>query len=72
MESRTAERVAKNLESLKYQVHQHIGGHGVVGIFRNGPGKVILLLAELGALPIEELNGLAVQYQEAHGAPLWQ
>ncbi|KID84084.1 Peptidase M20 [Metarhizium guizhouense ARSEF 977] len=59
MESRTAERVAKHLESLRYQVHQHIGGHGVVGVFRNGPGKVILLRAELDALPIEELTDLS-------------
>lgn len=58
MESRTAERVAKHLKSLRYQVHQHIGGHGVVGVFRNGPGKVILLRAELDALPIEELTDL--------------
>ncbi|KID93437.1 zinc metallopeptidase, partial [Metarhizium majus ARSEF 297] len=58
VESRTAERVAKHLESLRYQVHQHIGGHGVVGVFRNGPGKVILLRAELDALPIEELTDL--------------
>ncbi|KAF5131305.1 Hippurate hydrolase [Metarhizium anisopliae] len=58
VESRTAERVAKHLESLRYQVHQHIGGDGLVGAFRNGPGKVILLRAELDALPIEELTDL--------------
>ncbi|KAK3366646.1 metal-dependent amidase/aminoacylase/carboxypeptidase [Lasiosphaeria ovina] len=40
------------------QVSTAIGGHGVVGIMRNGDGKTILLRAELDALPIEEQTGL--------------
>jgi amidohydrolase len=35
-------------------VTTNIGGHGVVGILRNGPGKTILIRAELDALPILE------------------
>ncbi|KAG8409405.1 hypothetical protein J3459_017581 [Metarhizium acridum] len=58
MESKTAERVAKHLESLKYDIHPHVSGHRVIGVFRNGPGQVILLRAELDALPIEELTDL--------------
>ncbi|KAL2131082.1 hypothetical protein VTI74DRAFT_5578 [Chaetomium olivicolor] len=54
LEAKTAEKVAAHLERLGYTVHSGIGGHGVVGVFSNGPGKTILMRAELDALPILE------------------
>ncbi|CRL25919.1 Peptidase M20 [Penicillium camemberti] len=57
-ESRTAAVVAGHLEALGYQVQRNIGGHGVVGLLNNGPGKTVLLRSELDALPIEEDTGL--------------
>jgi metal-dependent amidase/aminoacylase/carboxypeptidase family protein len=52
MEANTARIVAQHLSRIGYEVHTGIGGHGVVGVLRNGGGKTILMRAELNALPI--------------------
>ncbi|KAI9683617.1 MAG: hypothetical protein M1829_004921 [Trizodia sp. TS-e1964] len=58
-EEETAAVVAKHLRSLKdVTVLTNIGGHGVVGILRNGEGKTVLLRADMDALPLEEQTGL--------------
>ncbi|KAI9863115.1 MAG: hypothetical protein M1813_003935 [Trichoglossum hirsutum] len=54
----TASEVAKHLRLLGLEVRTQIGGHGVVGILRNGAGKTVLLRAELDALPVQERTGL--------------
>lgn len=58
-ECSTASVVASHLRSFDgIEVKTGIGGHGVVGVLRNGPGKVILLRAELDALPVQEQTSL--------------
>ncbi|OBT64483.1 hypothetical protein VE03_05373 [Pseudogymnoascus sp. 23342-1-I1] len=57
-EERTASVVAARLETLGFEVQTKIGGHGVVGILRNGDGENVLLRSELDALPIRENTGL--------------
>ncbi|MBR0682189.1 amidohydrolase [Roseomonas eburnea] len=58
-EHRTAEVVARQLESWGIEVHRGVGGTGVVGVLRNGSGnRAIGLRADMDALPIEELTGL--------------
>ncbi|WP_371483921.1 amidohydrolase [Kitasatospora sp. NBC_00315] len=57
-EERTAARFAARLGAAGYQVQAGIGGHGVVGVLENGPGPVVLVRAELDALPVEERTGL--------------
>ncbi len=55
------------LPDLGLEVSEGIGRHGVVGVLRNGPGPVVLLRAELDALPILEQTGLpyqSTQYME--------
>ncbi|MET9551455.1 amidohydrolase [Streptomyces sp. NPDC006645] len=56
-ESRTAERFAAHLKGAA--VTRGVGGHGVVGVLRNGAGPTLMLRAELDALPVEERTGLA-------------
>ncbi len=56
-ETRTAEKLANHLRVLGYEVTEHIGGTGVVGILKNGPGSTIMLRTELDALPVEEKTG---------------
>lgn len=59
LESRTAAAVASQLRRIGgLQVVTSIGGHGLAGVLRNGPGKTILLRAELDAQPIAEDTGL--------------
>jgi metal-dependent amidase/aminoacylase/carboxypeptidase family protein len=34
-----------------------VGGHGVVGVLKNGDGPVILVRTDLDALPVKEQTG---------------
>src|SRR5579864_9275791 len=58
-ETRTAALLAEKLRALGYEVTEHIGGAGVVGIMKNGSGPTVMLRTELDALPVEEKTGLA-------------
>ncbi|RJE25902.1 amidohydrolase [Aspergillus sclerotialis] len=57
-ESETAAQVTEYLKNLDLEVHTNIGGHGVVGVLRNGAGPTVLLRADMDALPVEEKTGL--------------
>lgn len=57
-EGRIAAVIILQLRGLGFDVHGNIGGHGVVGVLSNGLGPVVLLRAELHALPIKEETGL--------------
>ncbi|NYI90598.1 hippurate hydrolase [Amycolatopsis endophytica] len=57
-EHRTAEALAARLRASGYEVHTGIGGTGVAGVLRNGPGPVVMLRADIDALPVAEKTGL--------------
>ena len=57
-EEKTAAKIADQLRKLGYDVTPGVGGTGVVGVFKNGPGPVVMLRAELDALPVPEKTGL--------------
>ena len=57
-EERTAARLAKELRSAGFEVSEHVGRTGVVSVYRNGQGPVVLVRTELDALPMEEKTGL--------------
>lgn len=56
-EDETAARVAKELRDAGLEVTEHVGGHGVVGVLKNGDGPVILVRTDLDALPVKEQTG---------------
>lgn len=58
-EERTAALFADRLAEDGYTVTRGIGGHGVAGVLRRGAGPVVVLRAELDALPVTEDTGLA-------------
>jgi hippurate hydrolase len=58
-ETKTAAKIADQLKRLGYEVTTGVGGTGVVGVLRNGDGPVVMLRAELDALPVPEKTGLA-------------
>ncbi|MBN2237639.1 MAG: amidohydrolase [Bacteroidales bacterium] len=59
MEFETAKKMAAKLKELGFEVTTGVGGNGVVGVFKNGSGKTILLRTDMDALPIEEKTSLA-------------
>src|SRR5207237_4591584 len=57
-ETRTAGLAADRLRTAGYEVTSGVGKTGVVGLLRNGDGPVVMLRADMDALPIEEATGL--------------
>jgi len=56
-EVRTAGVVAERLRALGLEVRTGVGGTGVVGVLHGGkPGPVVLVRADMDALPVEEAN----------------
>ena len=63
MEFNTSKKMAEGLKSLGFEVTTGVGGNGVVGIFKNGNGKTIMLRTDMDALPIKETTGLPFSSQ---------
>lgn len=57
-EYRTAGLIAERLGGSGFDVHEGIGGTGVVGLLLNGDGPTVLLRADMDALPVREATGL--------------
>ncbi len=63
-EFRTAALVARHLRALDIEVDTGIAHTGVVGVLRGGkPGPVVLLRADMDALPVTERNDLPFRSQ---------
>ena len=58
-ETRTAGIAADRLRAAAYDVATGIGNTGVVGVLKNGDGPIIMLRADMDALPIREATGLS-------------
>ncbi|HJU77932.1 MAG TPA: amidohydrolase, partial [Sphingomicrobium sp.] len=57
-EVRTPAKLAAEMKKLGFQVTERVGKTGVVAVMRNGPGPVLLLRADMDALPVKEQTGL--------------
>jgi amidohydrolase len=57
-EEKTASRMAEELTQLGFDVTTKFGGHGVVGVLKNGTGPTIWVRADMDALPVTEQTGL--------------
>jgi metal-dependent amidase/aminoacylase/carboxypeptidase family protein len=56
-ETRTAGIGAAWLREAGFETTDGVGGTGVVGVLRNGPGPTALLRADMDALPVAEATG---------------
>ncbi|WP_251094216.1 amidohydrolase [Streptomyces sp. Caat 7-52] len=57
-EHRTAATLAGRLTGAGFEVAEGVGGTGVAGVLRNGDGPVVLVRADMDALPVTEDTGL--------------
>jgi amidohydrolase len=57
-ETRSAAKMAEEARRLGFTVTTGVGGTGVVAVMENGPGPVLMLRADMDALPVEEETGL--------------
>lgn len=57
-EEQSAARVAAELRKVGIEVTEKVGGHGIVGVLKNGDGPVILVRTDLDALPVREQTDL--------------
>src|SRR3954453_23538933 len=57
-ETRTSTLAADRLRTAGFDVTAGVGKTGVVGLLRNGEGPVVMLRADMDALPVQEATGL--------------
>lgn len=58
MEVRSAGILAAEARKLGFEVTEKVGGTGIVAVLKNGPGPVVLVRADMDALPVVEQTGL--------------
>ncbi|MBK5264552.1 MAG: amidohydrolase [Alphaproteobacteria bacterium] len=57
-EVNTAAMLAAQARKLGFAVTEKVGGTGVVAVMTNGPGPVLMIRADMDALPVVEQTGL--------------
>lgn len=57
-EVRSAGVMAAEARKAGFTVTTGVGGNGVVAVLKNGPGKTVLIRADMDALPLTEKTGL--------------
>jgi hippurate hydrolase len=63
-EEKTSARLAKELKDAGFEVTEKVGGYGVVGVLKNGPGPTVLVRTDMDALPVTEATGLPYASKE--------
>ena len=58
VEFKTAARIATELSGLGFEVHTGIAQTGIVALLRNGEGPLVMMRADMDALPVKELTDL--------------
>lgn len=53
-EKETAAKLADRWRDAGFEVTANVGGHGIVGVLKNGEGPTVMLRTDLDALPVTE------------------
>jgi len=67
-EFETAKKLAARARELGFEVTEGVGKTGVVAVMKNGDGPVVMLRADMDALPVTEQTGLPFA-SKARGTP---
>ena len=59
----TAVRLANAWQYCGFEMTTAVGGYGIVGLLKNGAGPVVMLRADMDALPVTEQTGLSFASQ---------
>ena len=62
-ENRTSKIVASHLKDAGFEVTEHVGITGVVGLMKNGAGPTIMLRSDMDALPMKDESGVSYASQ---------
>src|SRR5204863_1044090 len=54
----TADRLAKEMKEIGFDVTSKVGGHGLVCVYKNGDGPTVLVRTDMDALPVIERTGV--------------
>src|SRR5947209_2265779 len=57
-EVRTPALLGPKMRAAGFDVTEHVGKTGLVAVMKNGPGPVLLIRADMDALPVKEQTGL--------------
>ena len=57
-EVKTPAKLAEQMRKLGFETSVNVGKTGVVSVMKNGPGPVLLIRADMDALPVVEQTGL--------------
>jgi hippurate hydrolase len=57
-EEKTAAKFAAELKAAGWAVTEKIGGHGIVGVLKNGDGPIVFARIDMDGLPVKEETGL--------------
>ena len=57
-EERTPAKLVPPMRELGFEVTEHVGKTGVVAVLENGSGPVLMIRADMDALPVSEQTGL--------------
>ncbi|SMP37999.1 hippurate hydrolase [Neorhodopirellula lusitana] len=68
-EKNTAAKLASIWKKAGLEMTTEVGGHGIVGVFRNGEGPTVMLRTDLDALPVTEETPLAFASKQTTTAP---
>ena len=70
VETNTAARMASELRAAGLEVHEGVGGTGIVALLKNGDGPLVMMRADMDGLPVEEKSGLSYASKATQKDPI--